>query len=729
MHCGPVCLIRIKLPLSIQMSYFICVQAGCTAPPVAGHICSNRVTEGPPRCIQPWQHRLGRGDQGSASLGCLSVATQELHLLQSLKIRHGHFEPETRRFGLLDQLPRDRPEDLKKKGICGRQIENSRKAKKIVKLLAVDQSLKVDRDLRGKPKTLPKHIVCGSLRTIVRNLYAPGLSPVQELSVKTISKTDSQPCEFCLLRYEGKLADFKRQRLSSQYVDQQHLQLFGEAFSRNVPAGWNKRKQPYIPNGHATKDSSRRDGGNWNKESFSEDCGLSLVWSSGKPRVVTMYSSFNVEVLTPLHNSLYSFIKGRNWLLLGPPTQERLRYLGAGTKGTRWLSFDYESATDNIKIMYVRRMIELLIDKGEGLSVDEVDCLRALAHPRFDGELAESGQAMGSPMSFPLLCLINKTIFDMALTDLLIEGEIPFKEWTGHRCLINGDDLLTRSTSSGDLSAAIALHGGKAGLRVNLEKTMDSEVWAEINSTAFYGDAESVEIRKKTNVSSLWMGSDVSDVVGFACESTRTCIGFGRVVAANASRLARQKIKNFSKLRPVLLSALLRSKKIRVAIASLPSSEVPEAPNPFRMETEPVGFHVTREESFEAVTAEVTRVRGLNLWKELPGAVRRLGKLRKRVRASEVATCDRKTARRLLEPKPPSTEKRVMRCLVVRWENKLREGLLAASEFLYEPADRCFFDGESCSPFVQIKNFLSGFKNRAVPKSDLAFELDYLEFE
>lgn len=615
---------------------------------------------------------------------------------------------------------------------CRRTLSNRRKAKKIVKLLRVDQSLKVMGYGTKNAATLPPAIPCGSLRKVVRSMYAPGLSPVQELSIKTSAKAEGDPCLYCRdLAEESYLMAYQKARLVPQGVDPRHLESFEREFRGNVPQGWNQRKSPYVPNGHATKEWSRSKGGNWNTEPYSEDCRVELVYSSGKPRVVTLFAERNVAVLTPLHHSLYAFLRGRNWLLVGEPTAEKLRHLKRGTFGSEWLSFDYESATDNIKTAYVRRAVEVLIDKGEGLSVEEVDCLRCVGNLRISGSLAESGQPMGSPMSFPLLCLINKTVLDLALSDLLIEGSVSMAEYAAHRCLINGDDLLTRSTSGGDLVAAVVRNGSQVGLRVNRDKTMRSSVWAEINSTAFVdvgsvygGFDESVKCEwsssgpialvKKTNVSALWMGAEVRDVLGFAWQASRTARGFGRMVSANASRLARQKTKTVGYLNPVAKGVLLRSPKLRRALTSGPSSSVPEPEGLLVTEPTPCGFDVTREESFAAVTREVARLKRFELWRPLVGHTKAARKARLSVKTVELGPCTRKQALKVLEWKRPVAEERELSVLVRYWYLKIKERLLAEDERSYDPCSSGYvrFDGESCSPFTQIRLAIREYKRK-----------------
>jgi hypothetical protein len=550
---------------------------------------------------------------------------------------------------------------------CARSSYLRRKAQKIVKLLGVDQSLK------AKSK-LPSDFVCGSLRAKIRSIYSTELTPTQELSIKTATKVEVQPCPFCENLQKEKLIEYEKARLSAVEVDPDHLDRFAKAFAGNVPDGWNRRKTPYVPNGNSTLFASRREGGNWVDQSFSAECDTKLIYSSGKPRVVTLYSGYNVAVLTPLHHSLYDFLKRRSWLLVGDPTDERLRHTADGCEGQEWLSFDYEAATDNIKIAYVRRAIEVLIDKGEGLSADEERCLRVVSSLGFGDREASTGQPMGSPMSFPLLCLVNKTVVDLALSELLDRGQIRGQEWSRHRCLINGDDLLTKSTSSGDLVAAIEGQGSKVGLRVNKEKTMRSGKWAEINSTPFLEGKK----QKKTNVSALWMGADVPDVVGFAHLSAASVRGFRMVLLANASRLARQKIKTGTTLPFARMECIVSSKRLRVALTSRPATQVPPVTNLFGVEPVPDGFCLTRTEVFDTVTAEVARVKKYGFWKGLWTEKRLAARARKSI---EVIPPEGRQSRRglfkILKVKLPTPEPAVLSCLARAWEYKRKEELRA----------------------------------------------------
>jgi len=554
-----------------------------------------------------------------------------------------------------------RQREMKVKSGCARAHSLRGKCKRIVGLLREEQSLE-------PVLPVPPLITCGSLRACLRSMYPPELTFVQELSIKTSAKAEVQPCEHCEDLQLSRVDSWEKARLVPQEVCLEHLDKFARAFSSNVPLGWNKRKTVYVPNGHGTETFTRSQGGNWCEEPFSKEFRTELVYSAGKPRVVTLYSSYNVSVLTPLHNSLYAFLKGRNWLLVGSPTNERLRYLEQGTRGTEWLSFDYESATDNIKTAYVQRAVDVLVERGEGLSEEEVRCLRSLTMT-IDDVAAESGQPMGSPMSFPLLCLINKTSVDMALTDLLVQGEISFKEWTSHRCLINGDDLLTKSTSSGCFVSALSRHGAQIGLRVNKEKTLRHSEYGEINSTVFRNCVE----QKKTNVSALWMRDRVEDVLGFAAQACVSLKGFRQVVENNVSRLARQKIKTVAPLPFALKQTCLSSKTIKKALLMEPTTATPRIRNLLPVVLRPHGYDLTREEEDRALVGRVQQIRERKAYLGLAAEVR---SAQRRAKSVKVAAIPKRVSllRSLRAPKPCRKDT-VLKCFALAWEWKVKERL------------------------------------------------------
>jgi len=451
-------------------------------------------------------------------------------------------------------------------------------------------------------KEIPQHIICGGLRPAVRQCFVDQISPVDELSFKTIQKLEKSCCKECEPRFLEKLSQWKEARFQPVAVDMEHLGRFRRAFRQNVEKGWDRQRAPFIPNGNATRRFRRREGGNWNVEEFSGACRYELVFSSGKPRVVTLYSAENTRRLAPLHYSLYDMLKRRGWLLVGEPTDQHVSRL----TGAAFLSFDYSSATDNIKREYVKAAVEVLEEQADHLSDDEIQALRVLSNLVIDGKETFSGQPMGSVMSFPLLCIINKTVVDMALSAMLDRKEIGFKEWTSHPLLVNGDDLLTREVRGNtDLRGEVVRQGSQVGLVVNEEKTMVSESDGEINSTYFRDGHK----QRKFNASSLWMDAGVEDVLGFAAQATPNARVFRKVVRRNLHTLAKQSDKHLREIPYSLVAVCRKDKKIRAALTSLPDRVLPTKQGVISMDLRPENYSLSRDEEHNAMLEEIERVR------------------------------------------------------------------------------------------------------------------------
>jgi len=517
------------------------------------------------------------------------------------------------RFSVLDQGEED--QCTKRKKLHGQAV-------------ALVSFFNLELGLSGDIGNIPETVICGGLRSAVRMCYDEKLSVLQELSIKTSQKVEKSCCDNCEPRFDVKRIEWMRKMKKEVDVDEDHLARYRKLFSGNVPQGWNKKKYPYVPNGHATREHSRTTGGNWHREEFDESCHHTLVFSSGKPRVVTCYSSYNSQVLYPLHRSLYHYLQRRSWLLVGDPTNEHV----SGLNGTGdYLSFDYVGATDNIKAEYVRAGIEILIEKSDGMSDDEKRCLRVLGNLKlnsrdkrqdeydistywdsnedeFDRHRSDfpRGQPMGSFMSFPLLCLTNKTIVDLSLTDLLEEGSITFSQWTAHRSLINGDDLLLREPDKKtNLRDRIIYNGGQVGMETNKEKCLQSQALAEVNSTLFTHEKK----EKKTNAKSLYPEKMTEDYLGMALESTTTIRGFVRVCRANASLIAKQKDKFLYKLPYPYQAACRKDRKIRKALFKRPLDSYDEVDNFFGVTEKPVGYDLTMCEERNIIEERVNQIR------------------------------------------------------------------------------------------------------------------------
>jgi hypothetical protein len=518
--------------------------------------------------------------------------------------------------------------------------------------------------IRSSGRILPDSLNCLSFRQVIRRQLPEKLTLLEELTVKTASKIVKRACKACREKNHAAVGEYKKRLFTPVEVNEQDLKRFKLVLGLNVPQDWNTMESPYIPNGHASLFHERKQGGNWREEHFSEIAGCMSCISSGKPRIVTTYSSYNTEVLTPLHRSLYAALRRKGWLLVGPPTSEKVKGLnGSGPL----MSYDYESATDNIKADYVRAAVQVLKEKAVGLTDDQVACLDVVGNLRFDGSrhAARRGQPMGSLMSFPLLCLINKTIVDLSLTELLEKKKMRFKEWAAHRCLINGDDLLLRSPLE-DASLYDEVHrkwSASVGMKVNKSKTLIDNEQGEINSTLFVKGEEC----KKSNLSALYMSGNTDDVVGVAYAAATSVAEFRRFVSINAHLLARQSVKFPSPVPLEWRKALLGSPRVRRALKSLPAAKRPVDEGTLGMVEKPEGYDLSVTEECKVVKSAVERARSLGLFYEKIMSGRQPD-----VAVVENAVPLRKVFDR--QDRRPVREL-VLRCLATHWELLRKEEL------------------------------------------------------
>jgi len=168
-----------------------------------------------------------------------------------------------------------------------------------------------------------------------------------------------------------------------------------------------------------------------------------------KIRVITLGEVDSYAALGPLQKWLWRVTKvDKRFAVGGPITPEFVgKMLGELNEGVgeRWCSGDYKAATDNLNPYLAMIAVSAICDAG-GVPDD----YRALFERALCGHqilvsapktpevyLPQSaGQLMGSPVSFPILCIINFAVIWMAMDE---HGDLPFEEV---RTIINGDDCL-----------------------------------------------------------------------------------------------------------------------------------------------------------------------------------------------------------------------------------------------------------------------------------------------
>lgn len=179
-----------------------------------------------------------------------------------------------------------------------------------------------------------------------------------------------------------------------------------------------------------------------------------------------------------------------------------------------WVSGDYTAATDNCDPSLSNFIVEMISSKM-GLNVAERLAYRAslTGHlTRVDGEpIIEHeaqdygflqirrdkvnvkqtwGQLMGSPTSFPILCIANLALTVAALRRVEGKGSRPL---TSCGIAINGDDIGFKATEKGILSWKQLTR--RFGLAPSLGKNFISRDFLQINSKMFYPGKKTVDGR------------------------------------------------------------------------------------------------------------------------------------------------------------------------------------------------------------------------------------------
>lgn len=204
----------------------------------------------------------------------------------------------------------------------------------------------------------------------------------------------------------------------------------------------------------------------------------SEVLTAGKVRALTM-QPYHFAALAPLHKAIYDNLRKQDWLLVGPPTPDKLRSV-FGTSQAKFLSGDYKAATDNLDLRVTKEILGAILagaqcsEELERLAMDSLNW--TVANYDKHGKLSDSfeierGQMMGFYLSFPLLCLYNCLVTEFAC------GPLPK--------LVNGDDLVVRMSPESRAHTRWFQQLPSLGIEPEAEKTDVQINKLNINSTAF----------------------------------------------------------------------------------------------------------------------------------------------------------------------------------------------------------------------------------------------------
>nr|UVB78516.1 RdRp [Beticola ourmia-like virus 1] len=289
-----------------------------------------------------------------------------------------------------------------------------------------------------------------------------------------------------------------------------YLRFVRKEVSKLFRYGWDDRYDDFVwrhvPNPTARKTARRADeywkgkGKEFRRQCLHGSRGLPRpmlarykeVLSAGKLRPLLIYEERS-EVLAPLHKTIYGHLMKTDWLLVGPPTEEKISSACAGSHQT---SVDLVNATDNLSLVVTEAILGTLLRKSTRIPGSVKLVAYESLRPFVDGpngmQEVSHGQMMGSYLSFPLLCIHSYLAALWALRER--EGTI----------LVNGDDTLISSSSYIEASHY------PSGYLLNDAKTIRSRTCAEINSTAFLKDGKG----KWREIRSLRRGSFLTDYRG-----------------------------------------------------------------------------------------------------------------------------------------------------------------------------------------------------------------------
>nr|UJQ92932.1 MAG: putative RNA-dependent RNA polymerase [Narnaviridae sp.] len=189
----------------------------------------------------------------------------------------------------------------------------------------------------------------------------------------------------------------------------------------------------------------------------------------------------------------------------GPVTEDNLtRYMAKyGFEPTGfWVSGDYESATDNLDPTLSEVCLEAI---WERLGLDLTDLVLLLPtmsqhqidYTEWGSEVRKQvwGQLMGSPLSFPILCLINAAVTRYSYE--LVSGQQ--SALVDLPIVINGDDVLFYAKNSLHYEVW-KTETARAGLKFSLGKNYTSPDFAMINSVLFRCSVEFPQLPVTDNV-------------------------------------------------------------------------------------------------------------------------------------------------------------------------------------------------------------------------------------
>nr|UUW21049.1 MAG: RNA-dependent RNA polymerase [Sanya botourmia-like virus 18] len=272
------------------------------------------------------------------------------------------------------------------------------------------------------------------------------------------------------------------------------------------------------------------------------------VPTAGKVRPMII-PSVSIDLLGPLHKTMYQHMASQPWLLKGKPSVERLRCILEQEWKT---SVDLVNATDGLTLDVCEIALDVCQSNARDVPAEIFLRARRSLTPLFthDGDFYRiaSGQMMGQYLSFPLLCFQSYVAARWATRGL------------DAKFAINGDDCLI-GCSSRDVVNRYPEH-----LVMNKDKTAVRRTVAEINSTQFISWGK----KWKEVVTARRLGGDNVHLSGLE-HMAQSCLNAGdRWVTA----FVRTRIGRRSRIAPNQLGLPTTNREVFWRLRGMPSLRV-----------------------------------------------------------------------------------------------------------------------------------------------------------
>jgi hypothetical protein len=186
-------------------------------------------------------------------------------------------------------------------------------------------------------------------------------------------------------------------------------------------------------------------------------------------------------------------------------------------KGEIFVSGDYESATDNLKLdlqkLILGELLALSSQVPVGIMEHAMNTYDTILEYRGASVQLARGQLMGNLTSFPLLCLVNYIMFRYS-----IRRPVPVR--------INGDDIVFRATP--DEITRWEHNVERGGLKLSLGKTIKNPKFFTLNSTPFESTPKGGRIIGFVRPRACWSDKPLSErILSLRSRFYAWSLGFG----------------------------------------------------------------------------------------------------------------------------------------------------------------------------------------------------------